>query len=129
MPGARATSDSAWRTAIGVLAAMAGLLLMFLPLTPGGWVFGTLLFVLGFAASGWNGVLVAEVARLAGSHQAGEITGRVLAFGYLRLALAPGAFAWIAGSADTRNGFVCLFMAAGTVACCLIAAKPGETVT
>ena len=89
----------------------------------------TLLFVLRFAASGWNGVLVAEVARLAGSHQAGEITGRVLAFGYLRLALAPGAFAWIAGSADTRNGFVCLFMAAGTVACCLIAAKPGETVT
>lgn len=75
--------------AIGLLAASTGLLLMLLPLTLGGWVFGTLLFVMGFAASGWNGVLVAEVTRLAGSHRAGELTGRVLAYGYLGLAFAP----------------------------------------
>ena len=109
-------------------ATLAGLLLMLLPLTLGGWVFGTLLFVLGFAASGWNGVLVAEVTRLAGRHQAGELTGRVLAYGYLGLALAPGTFAWSAGSGDTRMGFVCLFLAAGVAACGLIAAQPGETV-
>ncbi len=115
--------------AIGLLATLAGLLLMLLPLSLGGWVFGTLLFVLGIAASGWNGVLVAEVTRLAGRHQAGELTGRVLAYGYLGLTLAPGAFAWTAGSVDTRMGFVCLFLAAGVAACCLIAARPGETVT
>lgn len=115
--------------AIGLLAASTGLLLMLLPLTLGGWVFGTLLFVMGFAASGWNGVLVAEVTRLAGSHRAGELTGRVLAYGYLGLAFAPGAFAWIAGLANTRMGFVCLFIATGVAACGLMAARPGETVS
>lgn len=123
------TSASRLLGAIGLLTTLAGLLLMLLPLTLGGWVFGTLLFVLGFAASGWNGVLVAEVTRLAGRRQAGELTGRVLAYGYLGLALAPGAFAWTAGSGDTRMGFMCLFLAAGLAACCLIAARPGETVT
>ncbi|MCM2339887.1 MFS transporter [Rhodoferax sp.] len=114
--------------AIGLLAASTGLLLMLSPLSLGGWVFGTLLLVLGFAASGWNGVLVAEVTRLAGSHQAGELTGRVLGYGYLGLAFAPGAFAWAAGLTDTRIGFVCLFLATGLAACGLIAAQPGRTV-
>ena len=67
--------------AIGLLATLAGLLLMLLRLTLGGCVFGTQLFVLGFATSGWNGVLVAEVTRLVGRHQAGELTGHVLAYG------------------------------------------------
>jgi MFS family permease len=124
----RFASSSRLLGTIGLLAAAAGGLLMVLPLTPGGWLFGALLWTLGFSASGWNGVLVAEVARLVGSDRAGEVTGRVLAYAYLGLAIAPGMFAWIARLADTRSAFCCLFLVMGLSACCLTVARPGQTV-
>lgn len=99
---------------LGLLMGASGALLM---LGPRDGVLPLLaLALLGFSASGWNGVLVAEVSRIAGPAQAGALTGAVLMFGYLGLTLAPLAFA--AGSAATSmtSVFLLLFGLAGVAA-------------
>ena len=75
-----------------------------------------LAFGLGLVASGWNGVLVAEVARLAGVQAAGAVTGAVLMFGYAGLALAPLAFAWVGASAGPSAAFMLLAVVAALAA-------------
>ena len=78
--------------------------------------------VLGLAASGWNGVMVAEVARLAGPAAAGATTGAVLMFGYSGLALAPLGFALVGGALGTGAAFVLLALAAAGAAISLLRA-------
>ena len=92
---------------LGLLIAASGALLMLgprdgaLPLLA--------LALLGFSASGWNGVLVAEVSRIGGPEQAGALTGAVLMFGYLGLTLAPLAFAAGSAAASMTLAFLLLF--------------------
>jgi hypothetical protein len=45
--------------------------------------------VFGITASGWNGVFLAEVARLAPEGRVAEATGAILMFGFLGLVLGP----------------------------------------
>jgi MFS family permease len=54
-------------------------------------VFGVL-FVFGFSAIGWNGVFMAEIARLAPDGRVGGATGAVLTVTFLGVILAPMAF-------------------------------------
>ena len=48
-----------------------------------------LAFFFGVTASGWNGVFLAEVARLAPEGRVAEATGAVLVPGFLGLVLGP----------------------------------------
>ena len=77
---------------IAIIAALAGLATSCLdvdtPLLP---VYGVLL-VFGFTAVGWNGVFMAEIARLAPAGRVGGATGAVLTVTFLGVILAPMAF-------------------------------------
>ncbi|MES2535638.1 MAG: MFS transporter [Pseudomonadota bacterium] len=55
------------------------------------WVFAVLI-MLGASAAGWNGVFLAEVARLAPKGQAGAATGGTLAFTYFGVVFWPPLF-------------------------------------
>ncbi|MBX9701682.1 MAG: MFS transporter, partial [Acetobacteraceae bacterium] len=54
-----------------------------------------LIAVLGFCAAGWNGVLIAEAARLAPAGRTGAATGGVLAFTFGGVVAGPSLFALI----------------------------------
>jgi MFS family permease len=58
-------------------------------------------FALGLCGSGWNGVFLAEVARLAPPGRIGEATGGVLTFTFLGLVLGPLMFAAVVQTADS----------------------------
>lgn len=98
--------------ALGLLMAASGLPLFLWPAPPA-WVLGTLLALVGLSASGWNGVMMAEVARIAGPARAGAVTGAVLLFGYSGLALAPIAFAALGARTGTGVSYAALLVAAG----------------
>lgn len=63
------------------------------------------LFVLaacfGATATGWNGIYLAEVARLAPAGQAGAVTGGTLSFTYAGVVVGPALFAWVAAAAGS----------------------------
>lgn len=70
--------------------------------------------VFGLSASGWNGIYVAEVARLAPPGRAGEATGGMLAVAYSGLVLCPAGFsAIVAAGFGYEAGY--LVMAVGTL--------------
>jgi MFS family permease len=69
----------------------------------------SLLFVFGASATGWNGVYLAEVARLAPAGLAGAATGGSLAITFLGVVLGPLAFGGISASFGTyRAGYIAL---------------------
>ena len=73
------------------------------------------MLLLGFCAPGWNGVLVAEVSRIAGVQQAGALTGAVLMFGCAGLTIAP-----LRASSSMVWAFTALFAGAGAAAALLL---------
>ncbi|RZS54994.1 MFS transporter [Sphaerotilus mobilis] len=108
--------------AIGLLAAASGAALV---LQPGlsqaqPLVFAVLMLALGASASGWNGLLVAEISRLAGPARAGAWSGRMLGHGYLGLTVAPLLFAWAPGG-DTTAVWVGLLLLAACACVALLA--------
>ncbi|UQR66897.1 MFS transporter [Bradyrhizobium sp. C-145] len=64
--------------------------------------------LLGLTASGWNGVFLAEVARLAPQVRIGETTGAVLTASYAGLLLAPVLVSAIDAAASLGAAFVTL---------------------
>jgi sugar phosphate permease len=105
---------------LGLLIAVTGVVVIAWPGTRGGAGLGLFVALLGFSASGWNGVLVAEVSRLAGPRDAGALTGVVLMFGYAGLALAPLAFASLSVAMSMSAAFMGLFAAAGVASLVLL---------
>lgn len=72
----------------------------------------------GLTASGWNGVFIAEIARLAPQDRIGETTGAVLTASYAGLLAAPALVSILDGAAGLGAAFfalACLALA-GTVA-------------
>ena len=59
-------------------------------------------------ASGWNGVFLSELARLAPEGRVGEATGAVLMFGFAGLVLGPLAMAGIAAMSSLGVAFAAL---------------------
>ncbi|MEO7337771.1 MAG: MFS transporter [Caldimonas sp.] len=114
---------------IGLLVAASGGAVLTHEGPSGGPLLGLFVGLLGFSASGWNGVLVAEVARLAGPREAGAITGVVLMAGYAGLALAPAAFAGLSGLASMSVAFGGLFAAAGAAGGVLLLMRPAAAPT
>ncbi len=111
---------------IGLLVALAGITLMMgsAPRLHAGTAAWVLVLLLGFSASGWNGVLVAEVSRIAGAAEAGALTGVVLMFGYAGLTAAPLAFAALAGAVSMAGAFSVLFALAGVAGAVLLLTPP-----
>lgn len=98
---------------IGLLIAGTGIPLMAWPAVQHGLPMAMLVAVLGFTASGWNGVLVAEVSRIAGVAGAGSLTGAILVFGYAGLTAAPLAFAAVSAVSSMAAAFAGIFVASG----------------
>jgi len=105
---------------IGLAIAVAGGALMAVPAPQASAAVAGLVLLLGFCASGWNGVLVAEVSRIAGVQQAGALTGAVLMFGYAGLTIAPLAFAALSAASSMVWAFTALFAGAGAAAALLL---------
>jgi MFS family permease len=76
------------------------------------WPYGAIVgvcVVFGATAVGWNGIFLAEVARLAPTNQAGRATGGVLFFTFFGVVAAPPLFGVVislTGSYDV--GFIIL---------------------
>lgn len=66
----------------------------------------------GLTASGWNGVFLAEVARLAPPDRVGEATGAVLMASYTGLVMGPIVVGGIAAAAGLPASFLVLAAAA-----------------
>ncbi len=73
-------------------SAVACLALGLSPWLPAG-AAAPILVVLGFTAIGWNGVYVAEVARIAGHAGAGQATGGAMTVVFVGTILGPSSFA------------------------------------
>ena len=81
---------------IGAITLAGGVLLPFVPTWPPAAVIG-LFVVLGGSATGWNGVLMAEAARLAAPGRAGEATGGVLAVAFAGVVVGPSLLGLLVG--------------------------------
>ena len=101
--------------ALGIAMSMAAALLA---LATPGWPVPAVLAVcvaFGLSASGWNGLFVTEVARLAPPGRAGEATGGMLAIAYGGLVAGPALFSLlVAGGFGYPVGY--LTIAAATLA-------------
>jgi predicted MFS family arabinose efflux permease len=80
----------------------------------------TVVILFGATAIGWNGVYLAETARLAPDGQVGAATGGTLFFTYLGVVLGPSVFAAVASGTDSYPmGYV--FFAVLTFICGAVA--------
>jgi MFS family permease len=77
---------------IGLISAGACAALAMSPALPA-FAAPAILLVLGFTAIGWNGVYIAEVARIAGHEGAGQATGGAMTVVFMGTILGPSAFA------------------------------------
>ena len=103
--------------AIGAVTVAGGLLLPLAAAWPAAAVVG-LFGLLGGSAAGWNGVLMAEAARLAAPGRAGEAAGGVLAVAFAGVVVGPsllGVMVGLTGSAATGFALLALLPAAGAV--------------
>jgi MFS family permease len=101
---------SAWTTVVGLGFGMSFFAAV-VALADPGWSWPLLLavsFGFGVTASGWNGVFLSEVARLAPEGRVGEATGAVLMFGFAGLVLGPIAMAGIAAMTSLSVAFALL---------------------
>jgi predicted MFS family arabinose efflux permease len=105
---------------LGLLIGVAGLLLFLWPGIPPAAALAVLFVLVGLSASGWNGVMMAEIARIAGPARAGAVTGAALMFGYTGLALAPIAFAAAGTAWGTAAAYAGLLVATGLMGACLL---------
>jgi len=92
------------------------------PDVPDAWVYAVMA-IFGFTAIGWNGVFMAEIARLAPSSLISSATGAALFVTYSGVVLGPAAFTGIYGIVGTYTasfgifslvalaGLVCVFLA------------------
>jgi MFS family permease len=110
----------AWTTVIALgfgMSLCAAVMALASPLWSWPLLLGTA-FAFGLTASGWNGVFLAEVARLAPEGRVGEATGAVLMFGFAGLVLGPLAMAGVAALSSLSMAFALLGLATltGTLA-------------
>ena len=111
---------------LGLWMGAAGLLLFLWPGTPPSVVMAVLFVLLGFSASGWNGVMIAEISRVAGMERAGAVTGAALMFGYAGLAVAPLAFAAMGQAWGTDSAYAVLAAATGALGLRLLLGRPSR---
>jgi MFS family permease len=110
---------SAWvLSGLGFVSAGAAILTAGLgPDSAPGWVLAVLLL---FAATaiGWNGVFLAEVARIGGPEGAGRTTGAVMVFTFSGVVIGPALYSgvfWLAGSHGAAMGLMAAFPILGSL--------------
>ncbi len=99
-----------------LMAAFSGAVALF----TSAWPFAAMLVVLaalGATAIGWNGVYLAEVARVAPAGQAGLATGGCLFFTFVGVVVCPALFGW----AQRASGSYAASFGAATVVCAAVA--------
>lgn len=111
-----------FKTSNGVLLTLGGIMVLASLVIMGidrewapGWT-SVAFLVIGATAIGWNGVFLAEVARLAPRGQAGVATGGALFFTFGGVLIAPSVFATgyrVLGSYTLTFGIAALFAAVG----------------
>ena len=79
--------------AIGICSAAAAITIGLAGPSWPAWLLTMVLFVFGFCLVGWNGLWMAEIARISGPQQVGLATGGVLSFTFSGIVLGPAAFA------------------------------------
>lgn len=125
--GQRTGRATALLGALGLTMAASGAALMAGPSVWPPALMALWLMLLGLTASGWNGVLVAEVARRSEGRDTGALTGAVVMFGYAGLALAPLGFAGLSEALSMAGAFCALCGAAGAVGLLLLlGSRPGR---
>jgi len=75
------------------------------------------LAALGATAIGWNGVYLAEVARVAPPGQAGAATGGCLFFTFIGVVISPSLFGWL----QRASGSYAVSFAAAAIVCAAVA--------
>jgi MFS family permease len=101
---------------IGLVTLACGLAMPLARFWPAAAVVG-LFVLLGGTAAAWNGVAMAEAARLAAPGRAGEATGGVLAVAFAGVVVGPsllGLLVGVAGSYALAFGLLALMPAVGT---------------
>ena len=88
-------------SALGFTTATCSLLMAAISPHWGLWLITLITMIFGASAIGWNGVYLAEIARLSPKGQAGLITGGTLFFTYFGVVVGPPAFAWIVESSQS----------------------------
>lgn len=86
---------------LGVAMAACSLLMAFIGTDWPVWLVVVICAAFGATAIGWNGVYLAEVARLAPAGQAGLMTGGTLFFTYLGVVVGPPVFTWVVESSQS----------------------------
>ena len=100
---------------ITLITATAAVLTGFLePETSAVWIY-TVLALFGFTAVGWNGVYLAEVARLAPSNLIGSATGAALFVTFFGVVVGPAAFTGIYSGVGSYTTAFALFALASFV--------------
>ena len=94
--------------------AAAAVLLLVLAAGPTGWVLPACVALAGLTAFGWNGLHMAELARIAPPHLVGEVTSAANLFGFLGSICGPLAFSLIVGWSGSYT--LAFLLAAGQLA-------------
>lgn len=102
-------SPRALLTVLGLVMAVASALLTrFGPATPH-WVLYAVGALFGSSAIGWNGVMLAELARISPPGKAGAVTGGAIFITFAGVAISPALFtAMVASGLGYTAGFVML---------------------
>ena len=128
--GAVADRWMAPRNVLAVLAFGIGVCSLALAMIPAHWplwLLTLLCIAFGATAIGWNGVYLAEVARLAPAGQAGLFTGGTLFFTYFGVVAGPPAFALVVEYSESYSvGYGILGVAITLVAVWLTYASAKE---
>lgn len=95
---------------LGLAMAGCALLMTFAGPTLDRLALHVLAFFFGLSASGWNGIFLAEVARLAPEGQVGAATGAALMASYSGLLLGPLCFAGLGPLFGLGSGYAALAM-------------------
>lgn len=104
---------------IGTLSALAAVAVANLGPQSSPLLVVSILILFGAVAIGWNGVAIAEVARLSPPGQVGTVTGGAMAFSFLGVVIGPGLFATVfnvVGSYAATFGVFSAFAVAGVIA-------------
>lgn len=95
------------------MAACAAAVTLFTPATPG-WLVAVVCVLFGGTAVAWNGVFLAEVARLAPPGMAAMATGGALQFTFAGVVVAPALFYSLVGA---TGGYTAGFATVAVLAC------------
>lgn len=121
------------RITLALIGALTAALACVVALFSNAWPLAAMLAVLaalGATAIGWNGVYLAEVARIAPPGQIGLATGGCLFFTFVGVVVSPSLFGWLArASGSYATSFLAAALVCASVALLLFSSTRAKTAT